>query len=78
MRTNVVIDDDIIEEAMSLTGITTKKKVIDVALRTLIRLERQRAVLTLEGQVSWEGNLHELREARFVAESGSDYHAGND
>ncbi len=75
MRTNVVIDDALMAEAMELTGIRTKRKVIDTALRTLVRLERQRAVLALEGTVTWEGDLDALRAARLVAEEGVDYDA---
>ena len=73
MRTNVVVDDDVIAEAMQLTGIRTKRGVIDTALRTLVRLQRQRAVLTLEGSVTWEGDLSRLRVARSVAEERRNY-----
>ena len=73
MRTNVVIEDDAITEAMRLTGIKTKRGVIDAALRTLVRLQRQRAVLTLEGSVTWEGDLSMLRMARSVAEERRNY-----
>lgn len=77
MRTNVVIDDTLMAEAMQLTGIKTKRRVIDRALRTLIRLERQRAVLALEGTITWEGDLDSLRAVRRVAEEGTDYDAGS-
>jgi Arc/MetJ family transcription regulator len=77
MRTNVVIDDTLMAEAMQLTGIKTKRQVIDRALRMLVRLERQRAVLALEGTVAWEGDLNSLRTARRVAEEGTDYGAGS-
>jgi Arc/MetJ family transcription regulator len=76
MRTNVVVDDELIGEAMQLTGIKTRREVIDTALRTLVRLERQRAVLALEGSVAWEGNLGALRMARLVAEEETNYDAG--
>ena len=66
MRTNIVIDDDLLTEAMQLTGLRTKREVIDTALRRLVRLGRQRAVLALEGTVSWEGDLGGLRMARLV------------
>ncbi|MFQ5595410.1 MAG: type II toxin-antitoxin system VapB family antitoxin [Anaerolineae bacterium] len=77
MRTNVVIDDTLMAEAMQLTGIKTKRGVIDKALRMLVRLERQRAVLALEGAVTWEGDLDSLRTVRRVAEEGTDYDAGS-
>ena len=74
MRTNIVIDDNLMAEAMSLTGIRTKREVVDTALRTLVRLRKQRAVLALEGNVSWEGNLEEMRQARYLAEHDEGYH----
>jgi Arc/MetJ family transcription regulator len=66
MRTNVVIDDDLIAEAMSSTGLTTKKAVIEEALRTLIRLKAQQNIRQLRGQLHWEGNLDEMREDRLT------------
>ena len=64
MRTNIVIEDDLIDEALRLTGASTKREVADLALRRLVQLERQRGVLALEGSVAWEGDLDELRRAR--------------
>jgi Arc/MetJ family transcription regulator len=77
MRTNVVLDDELVAEAMRLTGIKTKREVISEALRTLVRLQRQRAILKLEGRISWEGDLGAMRTSRFVAEDpgGHDAHA---
>lgn len=75
MRTNIVIDDELIAEAMRLTGIRTKREVVDTALRTLVRLRRQRDVLTLEGKIVWEGDLEEMRQTRYVAELDEDYRA---
>jgi Arc/MetJ family transcription regulator len=66
MRTNVVIDDELIAQAMTSTGLTTKKAVIEEALRTLIRLKSQEGVRQLRGQLPWEGNLNEMRESRFI------------
>ena len=68
MRTNVVLDDDLVAEAMRLTGIKTKRELVDTALRTLVRLERQKDILALEGTVHWEGDLDEMRASRFLAE----------
>jgi Arc/MetJ family transcription regulator len=77
MRTNIVIDDTLIAEAMRLTRIKTKRAVVDMALRTLIRIERQRAVLDLEGRIEWEGDLNQMREARIFAEDAEEYDAGS-
>jgi len=77
MRTNIVIDDDLLAQAMQLSGLKTKRSVIERALRTLVRLERQRAVLELEGTITWEGDLDAWRTARqiMLEEPGSDARA---
>ncbi len=77
MRTNIVIDDGLLAEAMHLTQIKTKRGVVDMALRTLVRLEKQRAVLDLEGRIVWEGNLNHMRESRVFAEDDGEYDAGS-
>jgi Arc/MetJ family transcription regulator len=63
MRTNVEIDDRLIEEAQRLTGLKTKREVVDAALRMLILVEKAN-ILDLAGKVQWEGNLDESREGR--------------
>lgn len=75
MRTNVVIDDDLIQQAMQLSGIKTKRETIDEALRAFVRLQRQKAVLALEGVVAWEGDLDAMRTGRIVAEEPAEYDA---
>ncbi|HRI58051.1 MAG TPA: type II toxin-antitoxin system VapB family antitoxin [Anaerolineae bacterium] len=75
MRTNIVLDDYLVAEAMQLSGIGTKREVVDAALRAFVTLQRQRAVLALEGTVSWQGDLDALRTARFIAEEGVAYDA---
>ena len=64
MRTNVVIDDELMAEAMRCTGLKTKRAVIEEALRTLIRLKSQGQVRTLRGKLRWEGDLAAMREGR--------------
>jgi Arc/MetJ family transcription regulator len=77
MRTNVVIDDELLAEAMRCTGLTTKKAVIDEALNTLVRLRHQSQVRQLRGQLKWEGDLAALREGRFaVAEPAAEAESG--
>lgn len=51
MRTNVVLDDRLVEEAFSLTGARTKRELIDLALRELIRQRRKRDLTELAGKV---------------------------
>ena len=66
MRTNVVIEDQLIARAMESTGLKTKKAVIEEALRTLIRLKSQERARDLRGKLHWEGNLDEMREGRLI------------
>ena len=66
MRTNVVIDDELMSQAMKYTGLKTKRAVIEEALRTLVRLKSQEQVRALRGKLRWEGDLDELRQGRFA------------
>ena len=67
MRTNIVLDDKLVERAQKLTGIKTKREVIHEALRTLILLQEQGAIRTVRGKLKWEGDLNEQRSSRFQA-----------
>lgn len=64
MRTNVILDEDLVNRARQLTGIKTKKQVIQEALRLLIQLREQENVRSLRGKLRWGGNLDELRQGR--------------
>jgi Arc/MetJ family transcription regulator len=64
MRTNVVLDESLVEKAKALTGIKTTRAVIDEALRVLIQRREQSQVRDLRGQIPWEGDRVVLREAR--------------
>jgi Arc/MetJ family transcription regulator len=66
MRTNVVIDDKLMADALESTGLHTKKAVIEEALRTLVKLKEQEQVRSLRGKLQWEGDLDSLREERFT------------
>ena len=63
-RTNVVLDDALVEDCQKLTGISTRRSLIDYALHELLRHRRQRRLLELKGAVQWEGDLDTWREAR--------------
>ena len=62
-RTNVVVDDELIERVMQLYGLRTKREAIDLALRRLVSPYTPRDVLDLEG-IGWEGDLDAMREGR--------------
>lgn len=68
MRTNIVLDDKLVERAQKITGIKTKRGVVHEALRTLILVREQAGVRSLRGKLNWEGNLDEQRRARLDEE----------
>lgn len=61
MRTNVEIDDALMEEAMQLTQIKTKKQIIESALKEFIAATHRKQLMLLRGKVEWEGNLDDMR-----------------
>jgi Arc/MetJ family transcription regulator len=63
-RTNVVLDEVLVEECKRITGIPTQRSLIDHALRELLRHGRQRKVLELKGRIAWEGDLGAWRRRR--------------
>ncbi len=65
-RTNIVLDECLVEEGMALTGIKTCKELVDRALHDFVRRAKQRSLLDLRGKIAWEGNLDEMRESRTV------------
>jgi Arc/MetJ family transcription regulator len=74
MRTNIVLDEELVEQAKSLTGIKTTRALVDQALRVLIQLRQQEQVRDLRGGLNWEGDLAALREGRvrYEADEESD------
>lgn len=61
MRTNIVIDDELMDEAFKATGMKTKKEIVELALKTLIQLKRQEGIKALRGKLRWEGDLEDMR-----------------
>ena len=61
MRTNIVIDDRLMRDALKATGVKTKKEAVELGLQTLVRLSRQADIKKLRGKLSWEGDLRESR-----------------
>jgi Arc/MetJ family transcription regulator len=60
MRTNIVVDDDLMAEAMKLSDIKTKKGVVDQALNLLVQVKKQEKIRSLRGKLHWEDNLKEM------------------
>ena len=63
--TSSVINDQLIQTAMNLSGLKTKKEVVEKALELLIQMVNQEGIRTLRGKVKWEGDLDEFRRSRF-------------
>jgi len=61
MRTNVVIDDELILQAIELGGYPTKRSAIEAGLRLLIQVNSQKRLRKLRGNIAWEGDLDETR-----------------
>lgn len=61
MRTNIVINEELMKEALELTGLKTKKDAVELGLKTLIRLKRQEKLRHYRGKLKWEGNLEQMR-----------------
>lgn len=59
MRTNIVLDEKLVNSCQKATGIKTKKELIDHALQELLRHKSQKKILELKGKTTWEGNLDE-------------------
>ncbi len=63
-RTNIVLDDRLVKEALKLTHFKTKKEVVNYALDELVRRRKRKGLLAFEGKVKWEGSLAEMRKSR--------------
>jgi len=61
MRTNIVIDDELMANALKASGLRTKKDVVEQGLKLLIKLSEQQAIRDLRGKVTWEGDLDKMR-----------------
>ncbi len=61
MRTNIEIDDKLMKDTLKVTGLKTKREVVELALRELLRLRRQADFRKLRGKVDWQGDLEAMR-----------------
>lgn len=61
MRTNIVINDDLMAEAMKLSRLKTKKAVVESGLRLLIQIKKQERIKSLRGKLKWDGDLDKMR-----------------
>jgi Arc/MetJ family transcription regulator len=61
MRTNIVIDDKLMRDALRATGLKTKRAAVESGLRTLLRLSKQSEIRRLRGKLNWQGDLNAMR-----------------
>jgi len=61
MRTNIVIDDQLMRDTLRATGLKTKREAVEEGLRTLLRLTRQSEIRRLRGKLHWKGDLDAMR-----------------
>jgi Arc/MetJ family transcription regulator len=61
MRTNIVIDDKLIQDTLRATGLKTKREVVEQGLRTLLRLCQQEDIRRFRGKLDWQGDLDAMR-----------------
>jgi Arc/MetJ family transcription regulator len=64
MRTNIVIDDKLMRDTLRATGAKTKREVVELGLRTLLRLRQQEEMRGYRGKLSWQGDLDAMRSDR--------------
>ncbi len=64
MRTNIVIDDKLMADALESTGLKTKREAVELGLKTLIRLKRQEKIKAFRGKLRWQGDLDDMRTDR--------------
>jgi Arc/MetJ family transcription regulator len=64
-RTNIVVDDDLLQKAVKITGAKSKRQVVQIALeRLVLQGDRVKALLKLKGKLKWEGDLASMRKNR--------------
>ena len=64
MRTNIVIDDTLMRDALKATGLKTKREAVELGLRTLLKLQQQGEARKYRGKLQWEGDLDAMRSDR--------------
>jgi Arc/MetJ family transcription regulator len=61
MRTNIVIDDALMRDALKATGLKTKREAVELGLKTLVKLHKQADARKFRGKLHWQGDLDEMR-----------------
>jgi Arc/MetJ family transcription regulator len=61
MRTNIIIDDELMTDVLKLTGIKSKREAVEQGLRILLALKQQEKIKQFKGALKWEGDLEQMR-----------------
>jgi Arc/MetJ family transcription regulator len=61
MRTNIVIDDALMKQAMQASGARSKREAVEMGLLSLVKLQQQVEIRAFRGRLNWEGNAESLR-----------------
>ncbi|MFA7270222.1 MAG: type II toxin-antitoxin system VapB family antitoxin [Sterolibacterium sp.] len=61
MRTNIVIDDKLMNDTLRATGLKTKREAVELGLRTVLRLRQQEQIRRFRGKLNWQGDLDAMR-----------------
>ena len=61
MRTNVVIDDNLMNGALKASGLKTKKDAIEAGLKLLVKFKKISKVKEYRGKLKWSGDLDDMR-----------------
>jgi Arc/MetJ family transcription regulator len=64
MRTNIVINDDLMNEALALSQLKTKRAVVETGLKLLIQMKKQERIKDYRGKLEWAGDLESMRRDR--------------
>jgi Arc/MetJ family transcription regulator len=65
MRTNIVIDEQLMKQAMRASGAKTKRETVERSLKLMVALKRQEQIRRFRGKLKWEGDLDSMRRDRF-------------
>ncbi|MBF0198593.1 MAG: type II toxin-antitoxin system VapB family antitoxin [Planctomycetes bacterium] len=63
-RTNIEINDELAKKGMEISGATTYKEIVNIALQDFVKRNSQKKLLKYFGSNVWEGNLSTMRATR--------------
>lgn len=73
MRSNIVIDDELLIQVMQLTGLRTKRAAVDLELKALLKLKKQEAIRSYRGKLHWDGDLGGMLDTAIALKSAENF-----